>query len=75
MAGSNTTRLWSVTEAAERLGMSEKGLRGWVYRRSISYVKIGRAVKISGETIQTIIDRGTMPALEEGRRRPRGAGK
>jgi hypothetical protein len=35
-----------------------------VWRRSIAYVKIGRAVRISDETIQKIIDRGTMPALE-----------
>jgi hypothetical protein len=45
--------------------MSVKCLRGWVWRRSISYVKLGRAVRISDETIQRLIDRGTMPALEE----------
>ena len=51
--------------AAEALGVSIKTLRGWIYRRSISYVKVGRAVRISDETIEKIISRGTMPALEE----------
>jgi len=65
MAGSNTARLRTLPEAAERLGVSIKTLRGWVWRRTIPYVKVGgRAVRISDETIQKIIDRGTMPALE-----------
>lgn len=64
MVGSNTTRLRSLPDAAERLGLSVKCLRGWVWRRSIPYVKVGRAVRISEETIQQIIDRGAVPALE-----------
>ena len=60
MASSNTARLRSLPEAAERLGLSVKCLRGWVWRRKIPYVKVGRAVRISDETIQRIIDRGTM---------------
>ena len=67
MTSSNTTRLRSLPEAAERLGLSVKCLRGWVWRRTIPYVKVGRAVRISDETIQRVIDRGTMPALEERR--------
>lgn len=65
MTTSNTGRLRSLPTAAEALGVSVKTLRGWIYRRSIPYVKVGRAVRISDETIQRIIDRGTMPALEE----------
>jgi len=64
MADSVTVRLWSLAQAAERLGVSVKCLRGWVYRRKIGYVKVGRAVRISDETIQGIIDRGTIPAIE-----------
>ena len=33
MASSNTARLRSLPEAAERLGLSVKCLRGWVWRR------------------------------------------
>jgi excisionase family DNA binding protein len=65
MASSNTARLRSLPEAAERLGLSVKCLRGWVWRRRIPYIKVGRAVRISDETIQRIIDTGTMPALKE----------
>jgi len=57
-------RLNSLPVAAEALGLSVKTLRGWIYRRTIPYVKVGRVVRISDETIQTIIDRGTVPALE-----------
>jgi excisionase family DNA binding protein len=64
MASTNKAQLRSLPEAAERLGLSVKCLRGWVLRRSIPYVKVGRAVRISDETIQQIIDRGTVPALE-----------
>jgi excisionase family DNA binding protein len=46
MASTNTARLRSLPEAAERLGLSVKCLRGWVLRRSIPYVKVGRAVRI-----------------------------
>lgn len=65
MTTSDPARLRSLSQAAERLGVSVKCLRGWVYRRKIGYVKIGRAVRISDETIQRIIDRGTMPAIEQ----------
>ena len=58
-------KLNSLPQAAEQLGISVKCLRSWIYRRTIPYTKIGRAVRISDITIQSIIDRGTMPALEE----------
>ena len=64
MALTNTARLRSLPEAAERLGVSIKTMRGWVYRRTISYVKVGRSVRIADETIDKIIERGTIPALE-----------
>lgn len=68
MAGSEKrAQLRSLPEAAESLGVTVKCLRGWVWRRSIPYVKVGRAVRISDDTIQRIIDRGSVPALE-GRR-------
>jgi excisionase family DNA binding protein len=60
-----TVKLVTIPEAAERLGISVKCLRAWVWRRAISYVKVGRGVRISEETINKIIERGTVPALEE----------
>lgn len=58
-------RLRSLPQAAEALGVTVNTLRAWIYRRKISYVKMGRSVRISEATIQQIIDRGTMPALED----------
>ncbi len=61
------SKLNTLPQAAEQLGISVKCLRSWIYRRTIPYVKVGRAVRISDETIEKIINRGTMPALEEHR--------
>jgi excisionase family DNA binding protein len=59
------SRLMSLPQAAEQLGVTVNTLRAWVYRRKIGYTKIGRSVRVSEATIQQIIDRGTMPALED----------
>ena len=58
------SRLMSLPQAAEELGVTVNTLRAWVYRRKIGYVKVGRSVRVSEATIQKIIDRGTIPALE-----------
>jgi excisionase family DNA binding protein len=55
----------SLPEAAEQLGLSVKCLRGWIYRREIPYFKLGRAVRISNETIERIITAGAVPAREQ----------
>lgn len=57
-------KLKSLSQAAAELGVTVNTLRAWVYRRKIPYLKIGRCVRVSDETIQRIIDKGTMPALE-----------
>jgi excisionase family DNA binding protein len=64
MAAANTVKLRSLPEAAERLGLSVKCLRGWVWQRKIAFVKVGRAVRISDSTIEQLIARGTVPALD-----------
>jgi excisionase family DNA binding protein len=73
VANTNAGRLRTLPEAAERLGVSVKCLRGWVWRRTIPYVKVGRAVRISEQTIQEIIELGTRPALPDaGQNMPEG---
>lgn len=64
-ASPQRSKLNTLPQAAEQLGVSVKCLRSWIYRRAIDYVKVGRAVRISDETIEKIINRGTMPALED----------
>jgi len=58
-------KLNTLPQAAEQLGVSVKCLRSWIYRRAIPYVKVGRGVRITEETIQRIIEKGSVPALEE----------
>jgi excisionase family DNA binding protein len=65
MPAQKLVHLRSLAQAAEELGVSINTLRAWVYRRRIPYIKIGRSVRVSEETIQRIIDRGSIPALEE----------
>jgi len=57
--------LKSISQAAEELGVTVSTLRAWIYRRKIPYLKIGRCVRVSDETIQEIVRRGTVPALQE----------
>jgi excisionase family DNA binding protein len=59
------TRLVTLPEAADRLGVKVNTIRAWIYRRSVPYTKVGRAVRLSEATIESIIERGTVPALEQ----------
>ncbi|WP_158789123.1 helix-turn-helix domain-containing protein [Granulicella sp. L46] len=61
------SRLLSLPQAAEELGMSVNTIRAWIYQRKITFVKVGRSVRVSEETVQMIIKGGTVPALVEGR--------
>ena len=55
------SKLNNLPQAAEQLGVSVECLRSSDYsRRTIPYVKVGRAVRISDETIENIIERGTV---------------
>jgi excisionase family DNA binding protein len=65
MLASNRTKLKSLPQAAEELGITVSCLRSWIYRRSVPYVKVGRAVRIAEGTIERIIADGTVPAREE----------
>jgi excisionase family DNA binding protein len=67
MVASKQTKLKSLPQVADELGVTVSCLRSWIYRRAVPYVKVGRAVRISDETVQQIILRGTVPASEERR--------
>lgn len=53
-------RLLRVPEAAHRLGVREKTIRRWIFLRKLTYLKVGRAVRISERQIERIIQRGTV---------------
>ena len=58
-------KLLSVKEAAGRLGISVATLRAWIWKRQIEIVKIGRAIRIKDETLDTLIANGTIPAKQQ----------
>ena len=55
-------KLLDLPEAAERLGLKLSTIRFWVWQRKIETVHIGRAVRIREDTIQELIQQGTVPA-------------
>ena len=61
---SHRGNLYSPEETAARLGVSVACIRGWIYRRAIDYIKVGRLIKISEATIEATIERGLVPAVE-----------
>jgi excisionase family DNA binding protein len=57
--------LLTVEQFAEQMGWKPATVRQKVWRREIEYVKIGRSVRFKPETAQKLIERSTVPALEE----------
>jgi excisionase family DNA binding protein len=55
-------RLFKVPEAASRLNLSVKTIWKMVYGRKLDVVRIGRSVRIPEESIDKLIDDGTIPA-------------
>jgi len=58
-------RLLTLQQTAERLGLKLSTVRFWVWQRRIDTVRIGRAVRVSEETIVQLIQRGRVPALRQ----------
>ena len=57
------TILLKASEAAERLGLKEATIRRRILERKISYVKIGRAVRIPVEVVEGLIAAGYRPPI------------
>jgi len=58
-------KLLNVREFADSLGWKPATVRQKVWRREIEYIKIGRSIRFKPETAQKLIERGTVPALEQ----------
>jgi excisionase family DNA binding protein len=56
--------LLTTEEFAEALGLSPKTIRQWTWRRSVPFVRVGRAIRFRQSTVDELIDSGTVPALE-----------
>ncbi len=58
-------KLLNVEEFAAAIGLKPATVRQHVWRRKVDFVRVGRAIRFKPETAQKIIERGTVPALEE----------
>ena len=54
----------TVAEAARQLGLKEPTIRLWMAQRQISYVKLGRAVRIPQAELDRLLRQSTIPARE-----------
>jgi excisionase family DNA binding protein len=62
------TRLISIEQAAEQLGLKVPTLRLWAARRKISSVKLGRRRLLKMDEIEKLIERNLIPALPHDKR-------
>jgi len=59
------SKLLSIKEASELLGLKPATLRAWQSRRkNLPFVRCGRAVRIPAEAVERFIERNTIPARE-----------
>jgi len=56
------SKMLTVSQAAQALGVKPATIRSWVWKRQIEYVKVSRAVRISADEVQRVIERGTRPS-------------
>jgi excisionase family DNA binding protein len=60
------SKLVTLSEAAQQLGVSLAAIRDWRFRRKyLDFVKVGRSVRVLQRSIDTMIERRTVPALQE----------
>jgi excisionase family DNA binding protein len=55
----------TVREAAEKTGLSQACWRRWISERRVSYVRLGRAIRISQTEIERVIAAGTVLARDQ----------
>jgi len=61
-----STKLITIREAANRLGLKESTIRKYILKRQIAYVKPSvRAVRIPIEELERILAAGLRPALPQ----------
>ena len=54
--------LLSVSQIAERLGVTEACIRRWILERKITTVKLGRLIRIPSAELERLVSSGTRPA-------------
>jgi excisionase family DNA binding protein len=57
-------RLLRVPEFAESLNVHVSTVRGWILKRRITTVRVGRSVRVPASEVERMITAGTVPARE-----------
>lgn len=57
----------TVRQTAEVLNLSEACVRAWVAARRISYVRLGRSIRVPQQEIDRLMSEGAVPAVAVGR--------
>jgi len=58
------TKLLTVEQFAEALGMKPSTIRQRIWRQELEVVRIGRSVRFKPELVEKMIQAGTVPARE-----------
>jgi len=58
-------KLRTVEQAAADLCVSVHTIRAWIAKRKLGSVRLGRAVRVPTTAIARLVERGTMPPLED----------
>jgi excisionase family DNA binding protein len=58
------TGLLNVNEFAAATGWKPATVRSKVWTREIEFVRMGRSIRFKPETVEKLIERNTVPALE-----------
>ena len=56
-----TVSLLDVNETAKRLSLSPLTIRGWIFKKRLPVVRIGRAVRIREEDLEALVRFGYEP--------------
>jgi excisionase family DNA binding protein len=63
--GVKTKGLLTVAEFAELTGWRTSTVRQKVWRREIEFVRMGRCIRFRPETVERLIEEGTVPPLRD----------
>jgi excisionase family DNA binding protein len=69
MDPASTRDLWTVGETARYLQVSERSVRTWYATGQLSYVRIGRLIRIPAAAVRDFVSRGGGPPWKSGRPR------